>query len=144
MYHLKDLLMEWEKFKDNNWWRVSNSIHAEEELLNDFQRYSERNQRHLPQKPLKGTITGITPKRHLTRKKFLEKLNVSEVIQNGRTTIVKLNDGRKGVSTCAERDTQDFEVGFAIAYILAISTDGNKTMYKNMMKSIKRKINKRK
>jgi len=63
-------------------------------------------------------------------KEMLKNLGVSKVIFNGKTTIVFLEDGTKGVAQCGTLDSNDPLVGFSIAYTLAKATKGNKRQFK--------------
>lgn len=45
--------------------------------------------------------------------------DIEKIVLNGKTTIVWLENGNKGKATCSSMDTEDAEVGFAIAYAKA-------------------------
>jgi hypothetical protein len=58
-------------------------------------------------------------------KELMHNLGVRKVIFNGKTTIVYLTTGEKGVANCGEHDEFDPVVGIAMAY-LAAESQGSK------------------
>ncbi|MFA5423153.1 MAG: hypothetical protein WC374_04790 [Phycisphaerae bacterium] len=54
-----------------------------------------------------------------TPKKWLMPKDVKRVIMNGRSLVVELTDGKKGVAHCDGKDLYDPYVGFCIAYFNA-------------------------
>ena len=59
-------------------------------------------------------------------KELLHNLGVRKVIFNGKTTIVYLTTGEKGVANCGEYDEFDPVVGIAMAYLAAESQGSKK------------------
>jgi len=72
-------------------------------------------------------------------KEMLKNMGIKKVIFNGKTTVVYLKDGRKGVAHCGSEDEFDPTVGLSVAYAEAMCKCSSKKELKGIVKFLERK-----